>query len=88
VEVQAILISEDMCVGSTFVITAGNVGIGDTIIFGKLVSGFITLARDDRMTVDIRTAVIECQPDMHGPKTSGRPWKVCNVLTSAEAVVM
>jgi len=62
VEIQATLSGHEVCVGSTFTISAPQVRIADVIIFGNLVSGFVIRAREDELIVDISTAVLECKP--------------------------
>lgn len=73
-EIQATLSGDEICIGSTFSLSASRVRIADVIIFGNLVSGFVTPARVEHLVVDIRTAVLECVPAVES--VAGKAWKV------------
>ena len=59
-EIQATVTSNEVCVNATFQLNATHPRIGDVIVFGQLVTGFVVFARDGKMTVDIKTAVLQC----------------------------
>lgn len=74
-EIAATLSSNDICIGSTFSLVSDHVRVADLIVFGSLVTGFVTVAQDERMVVDIRTALLDCRPTMPGNVSkAGKLW--------------
>jgi hypothetical protein len=81
-ELSAILNGSDLCIGSTFVIANERIRVADIIVFGRLVTGFVTVARDDQIVVDIKTALLACwivslrsratRSNEHGASTTSR----------------
>jgi len=84
-DIQAIMISGDVCRGSRFLLNAPQIRTGDVVVLGRLVSGFVTLLQNDRMVIDLRTAVIDCRPVRDTVMTSGLTWEVTNVLAPTDA---
>ena len=83
-DIQAVMISGELCKGSRFQLHTMKPHIGDVIVFGGLVSGFVTLARTDLIRVDIGTASIACQPVAGAAGSSGLTWEVSGVLAPPE----
>ena len=80
-EIQASLTANEICIGSTFRISGRQANIADVIVFGNRVTGFVTLAQEARMVVDIRTAVLDCCPAVApSGTTDGMTWEVCNLV--------
>lgn len=84
-DIQAVMISDDVCRGSRFLLNAPQIRTGDVVVLGRLVSGFVALVQNDRMMLDIRTAVIDCRPVRGTAMTSAVTWEVANVLAPADA---
>ena len=81
-ELSAILNGSDLCIGSTFVIANERIRVADIIVFGRLVTGFVTVARDDQIVVDIKTALLDCQPALQSNSLE-RAWRINDVATGS-----
>jgi hypothetical protein len=76
-EIAATLGSNTICIGSTFSLVSEQVRVADLIVFGSLVTGFVTVAQAARIVIDIKTAVLECRQIDNKPSgASGKVWEI------------
>jgi len=85
-EIQAVMISDDVCVGSRFEISAQQIRTGNMIVLGRLVTGFVIENNNDRLLLDIKTALIDCERATGSARTSGVTWEVRHVLAALDKV--